>query len=305
MGKTIPGLRFHWQREQIEDWTDGRSLRGTAFDGISENGFKLAKIGYLGANFSEMGGCQSLHLGARGPARFGESKQISNCANRKSNFTRAADERQPLYVLVTIIPVTVCGALRFRHEANALVIPYCLQMDARGFRERGNGKCSHSCEPVPLDSVAATDSSIVAVMEIADMSIRPAESQTASRPAPEQTSSTAAVRLTAIGGVLGAIAASSCCIAPLALFSLGVSGAWIGNLTALAPYQPYFISATLICLGYGYWLVYRSRRTACAKDAACARTLPSRAVMTGLVLATLLVAVAIGLDLIGPYFLTP
>ena len=59
------------------------------------------------------------------------------------------------------------------------------------------------------------------------------------------------MRLTAIGGILGAIAASSCCIAPLVLFSLGISGAWIGNLTALAPYQPYFIAATLACLGYG------------------------------------------------------
>ena len=73
----------------------------------------------------------------------------------------------------------------------------------------------------------------------------------------------AAMRLTAIGGILGAIAASSCCIAPLVLFSLGIGGAWIGNLTALAPYQPYFIAATLACLGYGYWLVYRREKIAC------------------------------------------
>jgi len=59
------------------------------------------------------------------------------------------------------------------------------------------------------------------------------------------------------GGVLGAVAASSCCILPLVLFSLGISGAWIGNLTALAPYQPVFVTATLGFLGYGYWLVYR------------------------------------------------
>ena len=31
----------------------------------------------------------------------------------------------------------------------------------------------------------------------------------------------------------------SCCVVPLALFALGVSGAWIANLTQLAPYQPY------------------------------------------------------------------
>jgi mercuric ion transport protein len=56
------------------------------------------------------------------------------------------------------------------------------------------------------------------------------------------------------GGLLGALAASSCCILPLALFVLGVSGAWIANLTQLAPYQPCFIAATIAFLGYGYWL---------------------------------------------------
>jgi mercuric ion transport protein len=95
-------------------------------------------------------------------------------------------------------------------------------------------------------------------------------------------------KLVAAGGILGAIAASSCCIAPLVLFSLGISGAWIGNLTALAPYQPYFIAATLACLGYGYWLVYRPRKVACAEGAACARPLPNRFVLFGLILATVL-----------------
>ena len=112
-------------------------------------------------------------------------------------------------------------------------------------------------------------------------------------------------KLVAAGGILGAIAASSCCIAPLMLFSLGVSGAWIGNLTALAPYQPYFIAATLACLGYGYWLVYRPSEVACAEGAACARPLPNHFVRAGLVLATILVGGAIGVDLIGPYLLNP
>ena len=53
----------------------------------------------------------------------------------------------------------------------------------------------------------------------------------------------------AAGGLLGALAASSCCILPLTLFGLGMSGAWIGNFTQLAPYQPYFIAATIGFLG--------------------------------------------------------
>lgn len=110
-------------------------------------------------------------------------------------------------------------------------------------------------------------------------------------------------KLVAAGGIFGAIAASSCCIAPLALFSLGISGAWIGNLTALAPYQPYFIAATLACLGYGFWLVYRPRKVACAEGAACAQPLPNRFVMLGLILATILIAGALGFDLLAPLIL--
>jgi len=85
-----------------------------------------------------------------------------------------------------------------------------------------------------------------------------------------------AQRLLAAGGLLGALAASSCCVVPLALFMLGISGAWIGNLTRLAPYQPYFIAATAACLGGGYWLLHRSRRVGCAEGEVCGRPLPRR-----------------------------
>jgi mercuric ion transport protein len=110
-------------------------------------------------------------------------------------------------------------------------------------------------------------------------------------------------KFVAAGGILGAIAASSCCIAPLVLFSLGISGAWIGNLTALAPYQPYFIAATLACLGYGYWLVYRPSKVVCAEGSACAQPLPNHIVKAALVLATVLVAGAMAFDLLGPLLL--
>jgi mercuric ion transport protein len=109
--------------------------------------------------------------------------------------------------------------------------------------------------------------------------------------------------LIAAGGLVGALAASSCCILPLALFGLGVSGAWIGNFTRLAPYQPWFIAATLAFLGYGYWLVYRSATRACADGEACARPLPNRIVKTSLILATILGVAALGLDFIAPLFL--
>jgi hypothetical protein len=51
-----------------------------------------------------------------------------------------------------------------------------------------------------------------------------------------------------------------------------IKSAWIGNLTALAPYQPVFIGATLAFLATGYYLVYRKPRGACAEGEACAPT---------------------------------
>jgi mercuric ion transport protein len=110
-------------------------------------------------------------------------------------------------------------------------------------------------------------------------------------------------RLMATGGLLGALAVSSCCVLPLVLFSLGVSGAWIGNLTQLAPYQPYFLGATAGFLGYGYWLVYRSSKLACARSKTCARPLSNQLVKASLVLATILVTVALGFDFLAPLFL--
>ena len=64
-------------------------------------------------------------------------------------------------------------------------------------------------------------------------------------------------RLVAVGGILGALAASSCCIVPLILFSLGIGGAWIGNLAALEPYRPWFIGAALVAMVFAWRRIYR------------------------------------------------
>jgi len=107
----------------------------------------------------------------------------------------------------------------------------------------------------------------------------------------------------ALGELLGAPVASSCCIVPLILFGLGVSGAWIGNLTRLAPYQPIFIAASLACLGAGAWLIRRESKRPCAEGEDCARPVPNRLVKAALIVAALLVVAAIGLDFFGPLFL--
>ena len=114
--------------------------------------------------------------------------------------------------------------------------------------------------------------------------------------------STGKAGLAAAGGILGALAASSCCILPVALFALGISGAWIGNFTALAPYQPIFFAATAGFLGVGYYLVYRQPQAACS-DGTCARPLPSGSVKAMLWAATVLALAAAAFDYLAPALL--
>ncbi|KRE87496.1 mercury transporter MerT [Rhodanobacter sp. Soil772] len=59
-----------------------------------------------------------------------------------------------------------------------------------------------------------------------------------------------------IVALLAAIGASVCCVVPLLLVLLGISGAWIAQLTALDPWRPWFIAATLLCLGLAFWTLY-------------------------------------------------
>jgi len=106
----------------------------------------------------------------------------------------------------------------------------------------------------------------------------------------------------ALGGLCGALAASSCCLLPLVLVSLGVGGAWFARLTALAPYQPIFLAFTLSALGFGFWRLY-GRGGSCAAEAACARPLSQRFVKSGLWLATLLIAAAIAFPFLADILL--
>lgn len=105
------------------------------------------------------------------------------------------------------------------------------------------------------------------------------------------------------GGILGALAASSCCVVPLLLFSLGIGGAWISNLTALAPYKPLFMAAAATFLGYGFYSVYWKRKRACITNEACARPLPNRFVKTGLWIAAVLIVIAFAFDYVVPILL--
>eukprot|EP01132_Coremiostelium_polycephalum_P011528 gene11528-14119_t len=72
-----------------------------------------------------------------------------------------------------------------------------------------------------------------------------------------------------LAGGLAAILASTCCLGPLVLIALGFSGAWIGNLTVLEPYRPFFIGAALLALFFAYRRIFRPAQ-ACKPGETCA-----------------------------------
>ncbi len=106
------------------------------------------------------------------------------------------------------------------------------------------------------------------------------------------------------GSALGALAMSSCCIVPLVLFSLGVTGAWIGNLAALYPYKPYFFVATAGFLAAGFYRAYRKPKTAaCGPRADCATPISDRINKAVLWVSTVLVLAALAFPYYAPILL--
>ena len=104
------------------------------------------------------------------------------------------------------------------------------------------------------------------------------------------------------GSGLGALAMSSCCIVPLVLFSLGVTGAWLGGLTALYPYKWFFFVPTAGFLAAGFYVVYRKpQASGCAPEASCATPLADRVTKIVLWSSTVLALIALTVPLWFPY----
>ena len=112
-----------------------------------------------------------------------------------------------------------------------------------------------------------------------------------------------AAKALSVGGVLAALGASSCCVIPFVLFGLGVSGAWIADITALEPYQPLFLGIAFACLGGGFVLVGRKSQAICAAGSYCAQPASNRIVRVGLWTSAVLIVVAVGFPRLAPLFL--
>lgn len=109
--------------------------------------------------------------------------------------------------------------------------------------------------------------------------------------------------LLSVGGILAALGTNVCCVVPFALFLTGVSGAWIGDLTALEPYKPMFVGLALGCAGYGAYLLYWKPQVACADGSYCARPASNRMAKIGLWSAGVLVVIGVGFPYVVRAFL--
>ena len=95
----------------------------------------------------------------------------------------------------------------------------------------------------------------------------------------------------AIAGVIagvGAIAASSCCIVPLTLASLGAGAGVFAALEALVPWRMPLLVASSIGVAIGWVAWWHKRWNACRLGRTCAAQAPSRASIALLLLASFL-----------------
>lgn len=99
--------------------------------------------------------------------------------------------------------------------------------------------------------------------------------------------------LTSLGAVVSGIGSAACCAIPFALLSMGVGGAWVGNLTALAPYRWFFIAVAVGFLAVGFTMVYRKPKQVCGEGSYCARPAADRIAKIGLWTGTALVAASL------------
>lgn len=105
-----------------------------------------------------------------------------------------------------------------------------------------------------------------------------------------------------IPSVIAGITASVCCIGPLLLLMLGISGSWIGNLTAMEPYRPIFIGITLLFLGLAFRKLYLVPQS-CAVDTPCAQPANLRKQRIIFWLVTVVVTAMIAFPWYAPLFL--
>mgnify|MGYP005839644081 CR=1 FL=1 len=104
-----------------------------------------------------------------------------------------------------------------------------------------------------------------------------------------------------VAGGVAALLASACCLGPLVLITLGISGAWIGNLAALEPYRPWFIGAALVAMVFAWRRIYRPVE-ACQPGDVCAVARVRTAYKVIFWVVALLILIALAFPFVLPLF---
>ena len=111
------------------------------------------------------------------------------------------------------------------------------------------------------------------------------------KPAPEAASIAA--------GAASALGASTCCVLPLVLVSMGFGGAWIAQLRALEQFQWVFIGLAAVAFGYAFYRLYL-RPARCGPDTMCTPAMRRNQRIAFWV--TLVIAKAV---LLAPFYVPP
>ena len=105
------------------------------------------------------------------------------------------------------------------------------------------------------------------------------------------TLSVGSARLFTAGALASAIAASICCIGPVAFALLGLGGGAL--LLKFEPYRPYLLTATALFLSAAFYRTYRRPTVEdCSSDSTCPSSASRNGQKTALWIVTLIVVLA-------------
>lgn len=108
-------------------------------------------------------------------------------------------------------------------------------------------------------------------------------------------------RTALVAGGIAALLASVCCLGPLALVFLGISGAWIGNLSAMEPYRPFFLGAAMVAMVFAYRRIFRPAED-CKPGEVCALPKVRRGYQAMFWFVAVLVLIALAFPYVLPLF---
>jgi mercuric ion transport protein len=101
--------------------------------------------------------------------------------------------------------------------------------------------------------------------------------------------------LGAVAG-FGALAASSCCVFPLALAGLGAGSAVFGGLEVLANWRPWLLGGAVVVILAAWILLFRRRSAACKVDGSCSAFPASKSARVFFSLGTVFVVLSVAWD---------